>query len=530
MDETEELKVGSKRPLSSEDDGKGTTTTHVDNTEGPSSSNDGDIGSSSSSSSSNSRKRRGFSDKPIATTISEETQKHIIGLGLQNPALAAVLSNLANSSTMALPVPSIALPPPVSTGPKEFRELFVGNVVGTGCTDIALKEYLNDAMRKVGLVTGPEDPIISCRMNQKFSFIELRSIEDCNNALNLNGIPFMGQNLKVSRPAKYVGPMVAAKTWQQLTGQDSLPATVATTTELVVDPSTKLYREIFVGNTSPDMTEAHIKDFIGGALMQMGLACSGNENPVLQVRVNQKFSFIEFRTMEEAANSLNFNGIPFMGQQLQLKRPSKFDGTAINYFSWDELYARSLSGELKLSTAGPLSTVICISNMVTAADLRDDELHAEVLEDTSSECAQFGSVVNVTIPRPPSAGTLEADFVNGVGKVFVEMATEEEAKTTLINLKGRKFDGKWVDVKFYPAVAFKSKNYGLPLPNIVVTQMGPVTVNHILGRPVGGGGAQQLNVSALGVTLGTGHSLPLQPPLPGASGGAFAFQYGGMHG
>jgi hypothetical protein len=276
------------------------------------------------------------------------------------------------------------------------------------------------------------------------------------------------------------------------------------------------------------MTEAHIKDFIGGALMQMGLSCSGNENPVVQVRVNQKFSFIEFRTMEEAANSLNFNGIPFMSQQLQLKRPSKFDGTTINYFSWDELYSRSLSGELKLATAGPLSTVICISNMVTPADLRDEELHAEVLEDTSSECAQFGTVVNVTIPRPP-AGTLEADFVNGVGKVFVEMASEEEAKTTLINLKGRKFDGKWVDVKFYPAVAFKSKNYGLPLPNLIITQMGPVTVNHILGRPGGGMGSvpHQLNVSSLGVTLGGGH---VQPPLPGSGGGPFGFQYGGMQG
>ena len=132
-----------------------------------------------------------------------------------------------------------------------------------------------------------------------------------------------------------------------------------------VDPSTKLYREIFVGNTSPEMTDEALKAFVGGALMQMGLSCSGNENPILAVRVNAKFSFLEFRTMEDAANALNFNSIPFMNQQLKFSRPSKYEGLAIPYLQWDDMYTRSLTGELKLMTAGTPSTVLCISNMVT---------------------------------------------------------------------------------------------------------------------------------------------------------------------
>ena len=135
-----------------------------------------------------------------------------------------------------------------------------------------------------------------------------------------------------------------------------------------------------------------------------------------------------------------------------------------------------------------------------------------------TECAHFGKVVSVIIPRPPSIGTLEKDFTGGVGKVFVEMATEEEAKTTLVNLKGRKFDGKWVDVKFYPAQSFQAKHYGVVLPNIVITASGPTTIGSIVGRGggsstmgmtmgggVGGGLAMPtLNVAALGVTLGHG--------------------------
>ena len=108
---------------------------------------------------------------------------------------------------------------------------------------------------------------------------------------------------------------------------------------------------------------------------------------------------------------------------------------------------------------------------------------------------------------------MEKDFTGGVGKVFVEMASEEEAKTTLVNLKGRKFDGKWVDVKFYPAPAFQGKHYGVVLPNIVITASGPTTIGTIIGRgtsssSMGGGmgglAMPTLNVAALGVTLGHG--------------------------
>jgi hypothetical protein len=49
----------------------------------------------------------------------------------------------------------------------------VGNVVSDGST-VDLKDFLNLAMRQVGLNTTEEDPIISCRSNAKFSFIEFR--------------------------------------------------------------------------------------------------------------------------------------------------------------------------------------------------------------------------------------------------------------------------------------------------------------------------------------------------------------------
>ena len=125
--------------------------------------------------------------------------------------------------------------------------------------------------------------------------------------------------------------------------------------------------ELFVGSTTPDMTEIALKEFIGGALHKMGLT-NAPENPVVQVRVNNKFAFIEFRTPEETANALNLNGIPFMGVPLKLNRPSKFDGPSIPYFKWEELLARYNSGELKVRSSKELSLVD--QSLEVAANIR----------------------------------------------------------------------------------------------------------------------------------------------------------------
>lgn len=236
-----------------------------------------------------------------------------------------------------------------------------------------------------------------------------------------------------------------------------------------------------------------LKTFLGGALQEMGLSCSGTENPLMQVRVNGKFSFAEFRTMEEAANSLNLNGIPFMNQSLKLSRPSKFEAnTLCTFFSWDELLKKFMSGELKLMTAGPTSQVIRIDNMVSSTELNDSALTEEVVQDTISECSQFGKVKGVIIPRPTGSTTL----TGGVGKVFVEMSTEEEAKLTLVNLKGRKFDGKWVDVKFYPSEYFSAGNYDVELPHSVVCTAGAVPIDRVL---LPRGGASVMGLAGTGL-------------------------------
>jgi len=335
------------------------------------------------------------------------------------------------------------------------RELFVGNTP-PGTSEALLLQFLNGAMKRVGICRQDETPLIQCRVNSKFAFVECVSIDDANRALSLNGIPFLGSCLKVSRPSKYVGPHVPAKTWQQLTGQP-IPANVTPLTEGSAED--KINRELFVGNTTPEMSAEMIMDFLGKALVQVGLA-SKPGNPIVACRVSGKFAFVELRSIEEAAKALNLNNIPYMGTQLRVGRPSKYTGPSTPHGNWEDILSRYLSGELKLPSEGgsvskaksdtvKVTKVVELENMLTLQDLQNDEEFTEIFEDTKVECSQFGTVKNVVIPRSGP----------GVTKIFLEYASTDDATKAIRGLRGKTFDGKKVKANYFDEEAFLKKDF-----------------------------------------------------------------------
>jgi hypothetical protein len=137
------------------------------------------------------------------------------------------------------------------------RELFVGNIP-SDVDDKFLLHFLNGAMRQAKLCARHETPCLSAQINTgNFAFVEMLDPEYANKCLNINGVLFLNTRIKVGRPKKYVGPFVVQKSWQELTG-----------TELTIDAvldgeSEKVNRELFVGNTTPEMTDQMLKDFFG---------------------------------------------------------------------------------------------------------------------------------------------------------------------------------------------------------------------------------------------------------------------------
>jgi RNA recognition motif. (a.k.a. RRM, RBD, or RNP domain) len=333
------------------------------------------------------------------------------------------------------------------------RELFVGNTPA-GTSELLLQHFVNAAMRRAGLCEPHESPVLNARVNSKFAFVELNSTEMANKCLNLNGIPFLTAQLKICRPSKYVGPVVPAITWFQLTGQD---------TTNILDPETeKLQRELFVGNTTPEMTSQMLLEFLGNAMQQVGLTTVPG-NPISACRVSGKFAFIELRSAIEAANALNLNNIPFLGTALRVGRPSKYNGPPEQHLNWEDILAKYLSGELQAPSFGasastvvappapaPTSRVVELRNMLSADDLNNPEEYNDILDDTTEQCSEFGKLRSVIIPRANEVGAT---------KIFLEYETPIDAGAAVAGLQGRTFDGRLVEATYFNEEKFANKDY-----------------------------------------------------------------------
>lgn len=95
-------------------------------------------------------------------------------------------------------------------GTRKARRLYVGNLPpGVNVTEQMLVDFFNAAVVQAGIVmaglSGP--PVVSAWVStddeRRFAFVEFRTMEECANALSLNGIVFHGESLRISRPSDF---------------------------------------------------------------------------------------------------------------------------------------------------------------------------------------------------------------------------------------------------------------------------------------------------------------------------------------
>jgi len=230
-----------------------------------------------------------------------------------------------------------------------------------------------------------------------------------------------------------------------------MPVHVQTSDALPNDD--KISRELYIGNTTPEMSGPSVAEFLGRALEQVGLTTQPG-NPIMSCQISGKYAFAEFRSAIEASNALNLNNIPFMGAQLRVSRPSKYAGPATAHQNWDDILSKCMSGELKLPSESkklvPNPTrVVQLKNMLTTDDLESEEDYNEVLEETKEECSEFGALRNIVIPR------------TGVGatKIFLEYQTIEDAAKAIKALAGRTFDGRTIDAAYMDEAKYQNQDY-----------------------------------------------------------------------
>ncbi|KPI93037.1 PREDICTED: splicing factor U2AF 50 kDa subunit isoform X1 [Papilio xuthus] len=330
--------------------------------------------------------------------------------------------------------PQAAVPVVGSTITRQARRLYVGNIP-FGVTEEETMEFFNQQMHLSGLAQAAGNPVLACQINldKNFAFLEFRSIDETTQAMAFDGINFKGQSLKIRRPHDY----------QPMPGTENpainVPAGVIST--VVPDSPHK----IFIGGLPNYLNEDQVKEL----LMSFGQLRAFNLVKDSSTGLSKGYAFAEYVDISMTDQAIaGLNGMQLGDKKLIVQRASI--GAKNSTLG---VYIQSMTGAapvtlqvagLTLAGAGPATEVLCLLNMVTPDELRDEEEYEDILEDIKEECNKYGCVRSIEIPRP-----LEGVDVPGCGKVFVEFNSIADCQKAQQTLTGRKFSNRVVVTSYY---------------------------------------------------------------------------------
>jgi len=322
--------------------------------------------------------------------------------------------------------PQAAVPVVGSTITRQARRLYVGNIP-FGVTEEEMMEFFNQQMHLSGLAQAAGNPVLACQINldKNFAFLEFRSIDETTQAMAFDGINFKGQSLKIRRPHDY----------QPMPGMaESAIAVPAGVISTVVPDSP---HKIFIGGLPNYLNEDQVKEL----LMSFGQLRAFNLVKDSATGLSKGYAFAEYIDISMTDQAIaGLNGMQLGDKKLIVQRASVgAKNTTVIPSVQIQVPGLSLVG-----ASGPATEVLCLLNMVTPDELKDEEEYEDILEDIKDECNKYGVVRSIEIPRP-----IDGVEVPGCGKVFVEFNSVLDCQKAQQTLTGRKFSNRVVVTSYF---------------------------------------------------------------------------------
>ncbi|CAK9215557.1 unnamed protein product [Sphagnum troendelagicum] len=375
---------------------------------------------------------------------------------------------------------------------RHARRVYVGGLPPMA-NEQSVATFFSQVMAAVGANTaGPGDAVVNVYINQekRFAFVEMRTVEEASNAMALDGIVYEGISVRVRRPSDYNPAMAATLGPSQPSGHLNLAAVGLTPG---ASGGADGPDRIFVGGLPYYLSEEQIIDLLasfgplrgfdlvkdrdtgnskgyGFCIYQdpsvMDIACaalnglkmgdrtltvrrasaSGQPKPDLANVLVQAQQQIALQKLALSASGANAMGLGSMGMSV----PGMLSGLGAS------MMPNMLSGIDGVPFMEVPTKVVCLSQVVSPDELKEENEYEEILEDMREECGRYGKLINLVIPRPNPTG----EEVPGIGMVFVEYEDLQGAAKAKASLHGRKFGGNTVIATYYPEEKFIHGDYG----------------------------------------------------------------------
>ncbi|DBA82258.1 hypothetical protein WJX79_009108 [Trebouxia sp. C0005] len=353
----------------------------------------------------------------------------IPGVGaIPGMAVAAAAAAPAASGFSAAPAGQVQ--PPSQQATRHARRIYVGGLPPTA-NEQNIATFFSNALAAVGGTTaGPGPCVINVYINyeRKFAFVELRTVEETSNAMALDGIMFEGVSVRVRRPNDY-NPAAAAALGPSVPNPALNLAAIGLSPGGMGAQMIDANERVFVGGLPYYLTEDQCRELLGsfGAIKSFDLVKdreTGN---------SKGYGFVVYGdgTVTDVACK-GLNGMRMGDRTLTVRRATE---------SKPDMNMPNMNAPAIPPPILPGSThIVRLQEAVTMEELSNDEEYNDIMEDMQEECAKYGTIHQIIIPRPGAP--------SGVGKVILNFGDVTSAMAAQRVMNGRKFAGRTVIATF----------------------------------------------------------------------------------
>lgn len=434
-----------------------------------------------------SKRQSGFDMAPPVPTVASAAVPGQLAAGLPQAVPGVLPGMFPFAAAQFGGLTAVSMQSMTQQATRHARRVYVGGLPPLA-NEQTIATFFSQVMAAIGGNTaGPGDAVVNVYINheKKFAFVEMRTVEEASNAMALDGIIFEGVSVRVRRPTDY-NPSVAATLGPSQPSPHLNLAAVGLTPGAIGGADGP--DRVFVGGLPYYLTEVQIKQILEsfGQLRGFDLVkdqdtgnskgygfCVFQDPAVTDVacaalnglKMGDKTLTVRRATASGQPKPEQVNAFTQAQQQLTMQNLALQVGGSAALAGFPGLMpglsAGLMSGFMPGMTTGITSAfeaptkVVCLSQLVTLEELKEDDIYEEIYDDMKEECGKYGTLINLVIPRPRPSG----DNGPGVGKVFLKYSDENEAAKAKEVLHGRKFGGNTVIAVYYPEDKFSRGEY-----------------------------------------------------------------------